>query len=97
MTETTAALDDQNFMKALLDLVIPPSLSGERPGAGALGLEPAVATAIQADPMLGPLSRRGRWQYGKRLSPSTQRASRAWPRKPRRWFSKPSLPSTLSS
>ncbi len=59
MTETTAALDDQNFMKALLDLVIPPSLSGELPGAGALGLEPAVATALQADPLLGPLVEAG--------------------------------------
>ncbi|KKK91867.1 hypothetical protein LCGC14_2708650, partial [marine sediment metagenome] len=52
MTETTAALDDHDFMKALLDLVIPPSPSGELPGAGALGLEPAVATALQADPIL---------------------------------------------
>ena len=59
MTETTAALDDQNFMKALLDLVIPPSPSGELPGAGALGLEPAVATALQADPMLGPMVEAG--------------------------------------
>lgn len=55
MTETTAALDDHDFMKALLDLVIPPSPSGEPPGAGALGLEPAVAKALQADPLLGPM------------------------------------------
>ncbi len=55
MTEATAALDDHDFMKALLDLVIPPSQSGQLPGAGALGLEPAVATALQADPLLGPM------------------------------------------
>ena len=59
MTETRAALDDHDFMKALLDLVIPPSPSGELPGAGALGLEPAVATALQADPMLGPMVEAG--------------------------------------
>ena len=55
MTETTAALDDGDFMKALLDLVIPPSPSGQLPGAGALGLESAVATALQADPLLGSM------------------------------------------
>ena len=59
MTETTAALDDHDFMKALLNLVIPPSASGELPGAGALGLEPAVATALQADPLLGSMVEAG--------------------------------------
>lgn len=59
MTEPPAALDDHDFMKALLNLVIPPSASGEPPGAGALGLEPAVATALQADPMLGPFVEAG--------------------------------------
>jgi hypothetical protein len=59
MTETTAALNDHDFMKALLNLVIPPSASGELPGAGALGLEPAVATALQADPLLGPMVEAG--------------------------------------
>ena len=59
MTETGAALNDPDFMKALLDLVIPPSASGDLPGAGALGLSPAVATALQADPLLGPLVEAG--------------------------------------
>lgn len=59
MTETRAALNDPDFMKALLDLVIPPSASGDLPGAGALGLSPAVATALQADPLLGPLVEAG--------------------------------------
>ncbi len=59
MTEATAALDDHDFMKALLDLVIPPSQSGQLPGAGALGLGPAVATALQADPLLGPMVEAG--------------------------------------
>ena len=55
MTETPPALNDREFMKALLNLMIPPSASGELPGAGALGLEPEVATALQADPLLGPM------------------------------------------
>jgi len=65
MTDTDAALNDPDFMKALLDLVIPPSASGDLPGAdalpgaGALGLSSAVATALQADPMLGPLVEAG--------------------------------------
>jgi hypothetical protein len=59
MTETAAALDDQAFMSALFDLVIPPSASGELPGAGALDLSPAVATALRADPLLGPLIEAG--------------------------------------
>jgi hypothetical protein len=54
MTETPAALNDLHFMKTLLDLLIPPSASGDLPGAGALGLSAAVATALQADPLLGP-------------------------------------------
>ena len=59
MTETRPALNDHDFMKALLNLVIPPSASGELPGAGALGFEPAVATALQADPLLGPMVEAG--------------------------------------
>ena len=59
MTESTAALDDQDFMKAILDLVIPPSPSGQLPGAGTLGLETAVTTALQADPLLGPMVEAG--------------------------------------
>ena len=55
MTNTPSALDDHDFMKALLDLVIPPSESADMPGAGALGLAPAVATSLQGDPMVGPL------------------------------------------
>ncbi|MCH7809588.1 MAG: hypothetical protein IH863_03300 [Chloroflexi bacterium] len=46
-------------MKALLNLVIPPSASGDLPGAGALGLETAVATGLQADPLLGPMVEAG--------------------------------------
>ena len=59
MTEPPAALNDPDFMKALLDLVIPPSASGVLPGAGALGLSAAVVAAIQADPALGPLVEAG--------------------------------------
>ncbi len=55
MTDKPSALNDSDFMKALLDLMIPPSPSGQLPGAGALGLEPTVATALQADPLLGPM------------------------------------------
>lgn len=53
MTETTPALNDLEFMKALLNLMIPPSASRELPGAGTLGLEAAVAAGLQNDPMLG--------------------------------------------
>ena len=59
MTEPPAALNDPKFMKALLDLVIPPSAPGDLPGAGALGLSAAVVAAIQADPALGPLVEAG--------------------------------------
>lgn len=59
MTEASAALNDDDFMNALMDLVIPPSASGDLPGAGALGLSPAVATALQADPLLGPMVEAG--------------------------------------
>lgn len=55
MTEPPAALNDLGFMKALLDLIIPSSGSGDLPGAGELGLAPDVVASIQADPALGPL------------------------------------------
>ena len=38
MTESPTALNDQEFMDALLNLVIPPNASGSLPGAGTLGL-----------------------------------------------------------
>ncbi|HSP56167.1 MAG TPA: hypothetical protein VLS25_11335 [Dehalococcoidia bacterium] len=46
-------------MDALLNLVIPPDESGSLPGAGALGLSAAVAAALQADSLLGPLVEAG--------------------------------------
>lgn len=52
MTETPDALDDIDFMNALLHIVIPASASG-LPGAGGLGLSPGVAAALKADPLLG--------------------------------------------
>lgn len=55
MTESSAALDDPAFMNALLNLVIPPSPSGDLPGAGTLGLSPAIAAALRVDPLLGPM------------------------------------------
>ena len=54
MTEQRAALDDSEFVNALLNLVIPPSVDGNLPGAGTLGLAPAVAAALRADKLLGP-------------------------------------------
>src|SRR3972149_791318 len=59
MTGSPKALNDREFMDALLNLVIPPNASGGLPGAGALGLSVAVATALQADPLLGPLVEAG--------------------------------------
>ena len=64
MTESPTALNDREFMDALLDLVIPPNASGILPGAGALGLSPAVASALQADPLLGPLVEAGAQAVG---------------------------------
>jgi hypothetical protein len=55
MTESPTPPNDQKFMDALLNLVIPPNASGSLPGAGTLGLSLAVATALQADPLLGPM------------------------------------------
>ena len=55
MTESIPALNDQAFMDALLNLVIPPNASGSLPGAGELDLSHAVATGLQADPLLGPM------------------------------------------
>jgi len=57
MTEPRSALDDLDFMKALLDVLIPPSEN--LPGAGALDLAPTVASALQGDPMLGPVVETG--------------------------------------
>ena len=58
MTESPA-LNDQAFMDALLNLVIPPNASGTLPAAGALGLSLAVAAGLQTDPLLGPMVEAG--------------------------------------
>ena len=55
MTQSRNALNDLDFMDALLDLVIPPNASGSLPGAGGLGLSSAVTAGIEADPLLGPM------------------------------------------
>lgn len=55
MMDSRTALNDQEFMGALLNILIPPNTSGSLPGAGALGLTPVVATGLQADPLLGPM------------------------------------------
>lgn len=57
MSDATTALTDERFMAAFLDLAIPPNAAGGVPGAGALGLAPAVMRGLQADPMLGPMVR----------------------------------------
>lgn len=59
MTESIPALNDQAFMDALLNVVIPPNASGSLPGAGELHLSHAVATGLQADPLLGPMVEAG--------------------------------------
>jgi hypothetical protein len=59
MTDSRPALDDQEFMDALLNVVIPPNASGSLPGAGSLGLSPDLAKALRADPLLGPLVQAG--------------------------------------
>ena len=55
MTEERSAFDDSEFIDALLNLVIPPSVDGNLPGAGTLGLAAAVADALRDDKLLGPL------------------------------------------
>ena len=52
MAETDSALEDQPFMDALLNVVIP--AGGELPAAGTLGLSPDVAAGVRSDPLLGP-------------------------------------------
>ena len=59
MTEPDAVLNDADFMKALLNIVIRPNASKDLPGAGDLGLASGVAASLQADPMLGPLVESG--------------------------------------
>ncbi len=55
MTRIPKAFDDQGFMDALLNVVIPPSADGSVPGAGEVGLSGAVASGLRADPLLGPM------------------------------------------
>ena len=55
MTDTPTPLRDSAFMQAFLDVVIPPSENGKMPGAGSLGLAAAVADALEADLVLGPV------------------------------------------
>ncbi len=56
MTQTeTNPLNDSAFMAAFLDIVIPPSKDGSRPGAGSLGLGRDLAESLNADDQLGPL------------------------------------------
>jgi hypothetical protein len=59
MTDTPTALRDSDFMQAFLDVVIPPGTEGQMPGAGSLGLAAAVADALEADPVLGPVVEAG--------------------------------------
>ena len=47
MNEQSTALDDSGFLRALLNLVIPPE--GGMPGAGDLDLWPAVAGPLSSD------------------------------------------------
>ncbi len=55
MTQPTNPLHDTDFMRTLLDIVIPPSPDGVMPGAGSLGLGPAVGSRIEVDAISGPI------------------------------------------
>ena len=59
MTDSTTPLRDSAFMRAFLDLVVPPSADGKMPGAGNLGIASGVADQLEADAMLGPLVQAG--------------------------------------
>ncbi len=58
-TDTPTPLRDAAFMRAFLDLVIPPSDDGKLPGAGSLGLGADLAGRIEADPALGSFVQAG--------------------------------------
>ena len=49
MTNEPTILRDAAFMRAFLDLVIPPNDDGKLPGAGSLGLSSDLAAALEAN------------------------------------------------
>ncbi|MGD9932089.1 MAG: gluconate 2-dehydrogenase subunit 3 family protein [Dehalococcoidia bacterium] len=55
MTTNTNPLADAAFLRAFLDTVIPSSADGRMPGAGSLGVEMDVASAIESDIRSGPM------------------------------------------
>jgi len=59
MNDTPTPLRDPVFMQAFLDLAIPPGEDGRMPGAGSLDLSSIVASAIEADALLGPFVQAG--------------------------------------
>lgn len=59
MSGLTSPLDDHDFLDAVFNVVLPESPSGDLPAAGDLGLAPAVAAGLRADPLLGPLVEAG--------------------------------------
>jgi hypothetical protein len=54
MAATAGALDDQPFMDALFDLLIPADESRGLPGAGTLDLLAETVRGVRGDPLLGP-------------------------------------------
>ncbi len=59
MSNDSAALRDSSFMKAFLNVVIPPSEDGTLPGAGKLGLASKVADDLESDATLGAVVEAG--------------------------------------
>lgn len=60
--DTTAAendselcFEDRGTLSDLLDAIIPAATDGRKPGAGALGIEAPVASAVQEDPVASPV------------------------------------------
>ena len=52
---TDAVLADIAFLDAFLNIAIPPDPSRNLPGAGTLGLSPAIVAELRTDAMLGPM------------------------------------------
>lgn len=52
---TADPLRDPRFIQAVLDTIVPPDRERGMPGAGALGLDGAVAAAVAADERSSPL------------------------------------------
>src|SRR5512135_1283827 len=76
MTDDGFTSDEARLLAPLLDTIIPPSADGRLPGAGSLGLEPALLARIRATPMLQPVVEYG---LGALAAAAAARRPEGWP------------------